>query len=86
MSDQSKPGVRFTFGHPYGAPVRRTSRSMKDALQKLARVREMRRFVADAYAQDRDVVIEVYHASEGYPMLIHITALQRCTQGSNLIQ
>lgn len=86
MATQPTPVIRFTFGHPYGAPARKTSRSMKDALQKLARVREMRRFVADAHAQDRDVVIEVYHASEGYPMLIHITALQRRTQDSNLIQ
>jgi hypothetical protein len=37
----------------------------------------MRQFVADAQAQCRKVVVQVFHSSQGHPLLIHTAAIPR---------
>jgi CTP:molybdopterin cytidylyltransferase MocA len=52
---------------------------MTQALRQFARSDEMREFVADARKQRRKVVVEVFHASDGHPLLIHTTVLREKT-------
>jgi len=72
-----KPGIVFMFRRPSSAPRRQPSKAMTEALRRLAESEEMRPFVADARAQRRDVVVEVFHASDGHPLLIHTAAAPR---------
>jgi hypothetical protein len=47
---------------------------MAEALRQFAESKEMRLFVAKAHAQRRDVMVEVFHSSDGHPLLIHTAA------------
>jgi hypothetical protein len=44
---------------------------MTRALQALSESEEMRQFVAEAHAQRKDVVVEVFQNRWGRPLLIH---------------
>jgi len=74
METQYKPGVLFKFRRPSSNPRRHPSRAMTEALRHLAESDEMRPFIADARAQQRNVVVEVFHSRDGHPLLIHIAA------------
>ena len=74
METDYKPGIVFRFRRPSSVPRRQPSRAMTEALRHLAESDEMRPFVADARAQRRDVVVEVFHSRDGHPLLIHIAA------------
>jgi hypothetical protein len=72
-----KPGILFRFRRPSDTPGRNPSKAMTEALRHLAESDEMRRFVAEARAQRRNVVVEVFHSSDGHPLLIHTAAAPR---------
>jgi hypothetical protein len=76
-----KPEIIFRFRRPSSIPRRQPSEAMRKALQHLAESDEMKPFVAAARAQRRDVVVEVFHASDGHPLLIHAAAPKREVQG-----
>jgi hypothetical protein len=77
-----KPGIVFRFRRPRSIPRRQPSKAMTEALRCLAESEEMRPFVAAARAQRRSVVVEVFHASDGRPLLIHTaTAPKREAHG-----
>jgi hypothetical protein len=67
--------VQFKFSQPSGAPSRKPSASMTVALGKLSESTELRSLVAEAQAQGRKVVVQVYHSSDGHPFLIHLKAV-----------
>jgi hypothetical protein len=69
------PDVLFKFSQPSGAPAKKPSASMTAALGNLSESTEMRSLVADAHAQGRKVVVQVYHGSDGRPFLIHLKAV-----------
>ncbi len=78
MKEQGKSGVVFRFRRPAGAPKKPPSRAMTEALQRLSEAEEMQGFSAKARAQNRVVVVEVYHAAEdGHPLLIHTAAVPK---------
>jgi len=52
---------------------------MTQALRQFAATDEMQAFVANARAQRRKVVVEVFHSADGHPMLIHTTVLRKKT-------
>jgi hypothetical protein len=72
-----KPGILFRFRRPSSAPRRDPSTTMTEALRHLAESDEMRPFVAEARARCRNVVVEVFHSSDGHPLLIHTTVAPR---------
>jgi hypothetical protein len=78
MKKQSKCGVVFRFRRPAGVPKKPPSRAITEALQRLSEAEEMREFTAKSKAQNRTVVVEVFHSGEdGHPLLIHTTAVRR---------
>ena len=79
MHFQETPNIVFKFCRPSGSPSRQPSDAMTQALRQFARSDEMREFVADARKQRRKVVVEVFHASDGHPLLIHTTVLRKKT-------
>jgi hypothetical protein len=79
MQIEQTPGIVFKFRRPSGTPSRQPSAAMTQALRQFARSDEMRAFVADARKQRRKVVVEVFHASDGHPLLIHTTVLRKKT-------
>ena len=72
-----RPGIIFRFRRPCSMPNRQPSEAMKKALRYLAESGEMREFTADARAQCRDIVLEVFHSRDGHPLLVHIAAAPR---------
>jgi hypothetical protein len=46
---------------------------LTEALRHLAESEEMRPFISDARARRRNVVVEVFHSSDGRPLLVHTT-------------
>jgi hypothetical protein len=68
---ESSCGVSFKFCRPSGAPAREPSAAMTRALQALTESDEMREFVAEAHAQRKHVVVEVFQSRAGRPLLIH---------------
>ena len=79
MHVQEMPHIVFKFRRPGGSPSRQPSAAMTQALRQFARSDEMREFVADARKQRRKVVVEVFHASDAHPLLIHTTVLRKKT-------
>jgi hypothetical protein len=77
MEAGSKPGIVFKFRRPIGVPKKPPSAAMTEALQRLSEAEEMRNFTAKAHAQNRTVVLEVFHSREGHPLLIHTAAVRR---------
>ena len=77
METESTPGVVFRFRRPAGAQKKPPSRAMTEALQRLSESDEMREFLRGAHAQNRTVVLEVFHAREGHPLLIHTAAVAK---------
>jgi hypothetical protein len=77
MQTEYKPGIVSRFCRPNGAPTREPSEGLKDVLRRLSEVDEMQQLVTGARAQNRSVVIEVFHAKGDYPLLIHTTATPR---------
>ena len=71
------PGIIFRFRRPSSIPRRQPSRAMTEALRHLAESEEMTPFIAAARAQRRNVVVEVFHSSDGHPLLIHTAAAPR---------
>jgi hypothetical protein len=69
-----KPGVIFRFRRSKEAQGRSPSTAMTEALRHIAESDEMRPFVTEARARRRNVVVEVFHSSDGHPLLIHIAA------------
>lgn len=72
-----KPGIVFRFRRSKDAQKRNPSRAMTEALRHIAESDEMREFTADARAQRRDIVLEVFHSRDGHPLLVHIAAAPR---------
>jgi len=72
---RSESGVVFKFRRPAGAPKKPPSRAMTEALERLTEAEEMRFLTARAVAQNRIVVVEVFHSSDGHLLLIHVAAL-----------
>ena len=70
MHDDSD--VVFKFCQPSGASARKPSASMTAALRNLSESSEMQSLVAEAQAQGRKVVMQVYHSAEGHPFLVHL--------------
>ena len=68
-----KPEIMFRFRRPSSIPRRQPSEAMRKALQHLAESEEMQPLIDDARARRRDVVVEVFHSSDGHPLLIHTT-------------
>jgi hypothetical protein len=77
METQYKPGILFKFRRPSSTPKRQPSKAMTEALRHLAESEEMRPFVAEARARCRNVVVEVFHATDGHPLLVHTTVAPR---------
>jgi hypothetical protein len=75
MPDNSD--VQFKFSQPSGVPAKKPSASMVAALGKLSESTELRSLVAEAQAQGRKVVVQVYHGSNGRPFLIHLKAVSQ---------
>jgi len=73
MDSLHKPGILFRFRRPSSMPKRHPSRALAEALRHLADSEEMQPFISDARARRRDVVVEVFHSSDGRPLLIHTT-------------
>ena len=71
------PRVVFKFSRPAGAPKKPPSAAMTEALQRLSEAEEMRDFTAKAHAQNRNVVVEVFHSADGHPLLIHVATVRR---------
>jgi len=74
MEAVHKPGILLRFRRPSSVPRRQPSKGMAEALRQFAESKEMRLFVAKAHAQRRDVMVEVFHSSDGHPLLIHTAA------------
>jgi len=74
MEIQYRQGIVFRFRRPSSVPRRQPSDAMREALRHLAESGEMREFIAAAQAQRRTVVVEVFHGSDGRPLLIHTAA------------
>jgi hypothetical protein len=72
-----KPGVIFRFRRSNSMRRRQPSEAMRKALRCLAESEEMRQFTADARAQRRDVVLEVFHSRDGHPLLVHVAVAPR---------
>ena len=85
MESVYKPGILFKFRRPSKVPRRQPSKAMTKALRHLAESEEMRPFVAEARAQRRNVVVEVFHSSDGHPLLIHVAATsgRQAKEGAN---
>ena len=77
MQTSTKPEVVFRFCRPSGSPSRQPSEAMTQALRQFAATDEMQVFIASAKAQQRKVVVEVFHSSDGHPLLIHTAAVSR---------
>jgi hypothetical protein len=71
------PRVVFKFSRPAGAPKKPPSAAMTETLQRLSEAEEMRDFTAKARALNRTVVFEVFHSSDGHPLLIHVAAVRQ---------
>ena len=67
----------FRLGVPAGAPARELSAAMTRALQALTESDEIQQFVAEAHAQRKDVVVEVFQSRSGRPLLIHPNAVPK---------
>ena len=85
MESVYKPGILFRFRRPNQIPRGHPSKGMTEALRHLAESEEMRPFVAEAQAQRRNVVVEVFHSRDGHPLLIHIAATsgRQAKEGAN---
>ena len=82
MEAHDKPGILFRFRRPSSVPRRHPSKAMTEALRCLAESDEMQPLIDDARARRRDVVVEVFHSSDGHPLLIHTaTAPEREARG-----
>ena len=68
---QDEPEVRFRYRRPSGSRSRKPSTAMQAALHYLSQSREMQPLLKRARQTGREVVIEVFHASDGQPLLIH---------------
>ena len=79
MQIEQTPGIVFKFRRPSGTPSRQPSDAMTRALRQFARSDEMQAFVSNARKQRRKVVVEVFHASDGHPLLIHTAFLPNKT-------
>jgi len=73
METQHKPGILFRIRRPSSMQKRHPSKAMTEAPRHLAESEEMQPFISDARARRRDVVVEVFHSSDGRPLLIHTT-------------
>lgn len=76
MQIESISGVSFKFCRPSGVSAREPSVAMTRALQALSEADEIREFVAEARAQRKDVVVEVFQSRDGQPLLIHPKAIR----------
>lgn len=65
MQIESTSGVSFKFFRPSGAPAREPSVAMTRALQALSESEEIQQFVAEAHAQRKHVVVEVFQGRDG---------------------
>lgn len=77
MQIESTSGVSLKFCRPSGTPAREPSDAMARALQLLSESDEMRQFVAEARAQHKTVVLEVFQSRAGRPLLIHPKAVRK---------
>lgn len=67
--------VEFRFRRPANVPPSTPSTKMTEALRLLSESEEMMPLVTTARAQHRRVVVEVFHRSDGTPLLIHAAAV-----------
>jgi hypothetical protein len=74
METLYKPGIVFRFRRSKSSLGRSPSKAMTEALRNIAECEEMHPFVADARARRRNVTIEVFHSSDGHPLLIFVAA------------
>lgn len=77
MQIESISGVSFKFCRPSGAPAQEPTLGMTRALQALSESEEMRQFVAEAHAQQKHVVVEVFQNRDGRPLLIYPRAMPK---------
>jgi hypothetical protein len=71
MPSETASRVIFKFRRPSGAPSCHPSQAMTQALRQFAQTDEMQGLLAQAKAQRRTVVLEVFHAKDGHPLLIY---------------
>jgi hypothetical protein len=76
----NQPEVRFRFRRPSGSRSRKPSTALQAALHYLSRAREMQPLIRRARETGRAVVIDVFHGSNGQPLLIHPALIP---QGAN---
>jgi len=72
---QNEPEFQFRFRRPSGSRSRKPSTAMQAALHYLSQAREMQPLLSKARETGREVVIEVFHAKDGQPLLIHTALL-----------
>ena len=77
MQIEQTPGIVFKFRRPSGSPGRKPSEAMTQAMRQFAATDEMQAFVAKARSRRRKVVVEVFHSSDGHPLLIHTAVVPR---------
>jgi hypothetical protein len=75
MQTETESGVVFKFRRPAGAPKNPPSLAMTEALRRLSESEEMKTLIAGAQAQGRKVIVQVFHAAAGHPILIHLAAV-----------
>lgn len=69
--------VVFKHSKPNGSPAPKPSPALRAALLQLAEADEMKSLVSDAQAKGRKVQVQVFHSSEGHPILIHLGAVSQ---------
>ena len=72
MPNESTSGVVFKFRRPSSVPKKPPSAAMTEALQRLSEAEEMQGLLAEAKAQRRTVMVEVFHSKDGHPLLIAV--------------
>jgi hypothetical protein len=75
MEMQANAGVVFRYRRPSGSPAPEPSIAMTEALHQLSQAREMEPLIQAGRKAGREVVIEVFHARDGQPLLIHTALL-----------
>jgi hypothetical protein len=71
MQTECIVGVVFKFCRPSGTPARQPSPALASALRQLSEAEEMEPLLSKARAGNSNVVIEVFHAKDGQPLLIY---------------
>jgi len=71
--------IVFRFRRPGGSKTQKPSTALVQALHQLSKAQEMQPLLTKAQETGREVVIEVFHAQNGQPLLIHTALLPEKT-------